>query len=203
MTVAIQVSSVLHKKLYKTNYLNRSTNQLETVGRHFAVDLLRQFKQKIILVIEDFYLLLLKYYCQTKLEIFQRRRNCTVFINEAPKSYSLVNDGVLKKLGIRNEIGRAKNKNKSPAAEKAEQEIETEIKQLLPEGGPISQVTLAIVTSNLNSKIRLYGLNVFEMSAKIGQYTRNDLNCNDKTNCNVNRKEMRESIVINQAQYLN
>ena len=63
-------------------------------------------------------------------------------------------------------------------------------------------MTLTIVTSNLNNKVRLYGLNVFEMSAKIGQYTGNDLSCNDKTNCNVNLKEMRESIVINEAQYL-
>lgn len=94
--------------------------------------------------------------------------------------YTHINYRLLSQLGTRSEIGRTKNENKSPAAEKEVQKIETEIKQLLPEGGPISQVTLAISTSNLNFKIRLNGLSAFEMSTKRDQFTGNDLNFNDK-----------------------
>ena len=93
--------------------------------------------------------------------------------------YTRINYRLLSQLGIRSEIGRTKNENKSPAAEKEVQKIETEIKQLLPEGGPISQVT-SISTSNLNFKIKLNGLSAFEMSTKRDQFTGNDLNFNDK-----------------------
>ena len=41
----------------------------------------------------------------------------------------------LKTLGITIELGRTKNKNKNPSVDKAIQDLELEIKRLLPCGG--------------------------------------------------------------------
>ena len=51
----------------------------------------------------------------------------------------LATDPALKKYGLTIEIGRLKNKNKNPVAEKAIQELEYELKRVQPEGGPILQ----------------------------------------------------------------
>ena len=56
------------------------------------------------------------------------------------------------------DIGRVKNVNKNPVAEKAITELEEEILRHTPNGGPISTLTLVVATSRLNSRLRSNGL---------------------------------------------
>ena len=71
MAVPIHVTfntlKTVHKELFEQIY-QLIRNSREAFCNRF--NLLRQFKQKILIVIQVFHLLLLEYYCQTKLEIF-------------------------------------------------------------------------------------------------------------------------------------
>lgn len=76
---------------------------------------------------------------------------------------ALVNDQLLQRHRIILEIGNPKNPNKNPVAERAIQELETEILRLEPLGGAVTAVTLAVSTANLNSRIHSRGLSSREM----------------------------------------
>jgi len=69
--------------------------------------------------------------------------NAVIWCDPAPAFRALVNDQVLLQQKISLEIGRMKNQNKNPVAEKAIQELEHELQWLQPEGGPVSPRTLS------------------------------------------------------------
>ncbi len=71
---------------------------------------------------------------------------------------ALKNDECLRKHNITIEIGREKNKNKNPVAEKGVEELELEILKQQPLPGPISSLTLSLATARLNARIRSRGL---------------------------------------------
>ena len=73
--------------------------------------------------------------------------------------------------GITLEIGRVKNPNKNPVAERAIEELGLELLNLSPEGGPVSDVTLALATATTNSRIRRDGLLVQEVWTQRDQLT--------------------------------
>ena len=81
----------------------------------------------------------------------------------APGFKALVDDPLLKKHRITIELGQAKNPNKNPVAERAFQELETELFCQQPLGGVVSPLTLAVATSALNSRIRSRDLSSREM----------------------------------------
>ena len=64
-----------------------------------------------------------------------------------------------------------KNPNKNPVAERAIEELGLELLNLSPEGGPVSDVTLALATANTNSRIRRDGLSVREVWTQRDQLT--------------------------------
>ena len=76
---------------------------------------------------------------------------------------SLVNDKLLQQHRITIELGHAKNPNKNPVAERAIQELESELLRQDPSGGADSSLTLALATATLNSRIRSRGLSAREM----------------------------------------
>ena len=76
---------------------------------------------------------------------------------------SLVNDRTLDSMKVTIELGEAKNINKNPVAEKAIEELRSEIVRIQPLGGKVSQATLASAVSNLNSRIRGNKLSAFEI----------------------------------------
>ena len=165
---------------------------------------MRRFKQKILVVREvfsSFTLTLLlpdetgdslkEGLINTVLPI-KHISDCIVLVDEAPGFSILVKDKILNQLGITIEIGRTKNVNKNPTAERAVQEVEKEFKRLLPAGGQISPGTLAIATSNLNNKIRFNGLSALEILTKRDQFTGHDLDFNGQ-DIAANRKEKNES----------
>ena len=95
----------------------------------------------------------------------------TVRCDPGPGFIGLSNDPLLRDLRIVIEIGRPKNKNKNPVAERAIQEVEAEIVRIQPDGGPVSAVTLATLTARLNSRIRENGLASRELLYQRDQFT--------------------------------
>ena len=77
------------------------------------------------------------------------------------------------------EVGREKNANKNPVAEKCIAELGDELLRISPEGESVSAVNLAIVTANLNSRIRDRGLSAREMWYQRNQFTNRQLPISD------------------------
>ena len=72
----------------------------------------------------------------------------TVRVDPAPGFCALATDPFLLSHGITLEIGRVKNSNKNPVAERAIDELGLEPLNLSRGGGPVSDVTLALATAN-------------------------------------------------------
>ena len=66
---------------------------------------------------------------------------CVVRVDPAPGFVSLAEDNDLSSHGIVLDIGRVKNINKNPVAERAVEELENEILKQDPKGGPVSGIT--------------------------------------------------------------
>ena len=97
----------------------------------------------------------------------------------APGFAALVNDTLLNKYRLTIELGRVKNINKNPVAEKAIRELEGEILHQQPSGGTITQVLLSIATANLNARVRNRGMSARELWTQRDQFTNQQLPLND------------------------
>ena len=86
-----------------------------------------------------------------------------VSVDPAPGFASLSSNDSLKYLNVTIEVGRVKNKNKNPVAEKAVRELEEGLIRHEPGGGPVSEVGLAIATVRLNSRLRFSGVSSREL----------------------------------------
>ena len=84
---------------------------------------------------------------------------------------ALATDPILLSHGITLEIGRVKNPNKNPFAECAIEELGIQLLNLSPEGGPVSDVILALVTANTKYCIRRDGLSAREVWTQHNQLT--------------------------------
>ena len=101
-------------------------------------------------------------------------------VDPAPGFIALVEDPTLQRLGIRLEVGRVKNPNKNPVAEKAVLEVEDELLRQEPCGGPVSPLILAIATAQLNSRIRGRGLSAREIWFQRDQFSNEQLPISDR-----------------------
>ena len=98
----------------------------------------------------------------------------------APGFVALVNDEILRQNRLTIEIGRVKNANKNPVAERAIQELELEILKQEPGGGPVTHRTLALTTASLNSRIRSNGLSAREVWTQRDQFTGDQIPLSDQ-----------------------
>ena len=98
----------------------------------------------------------------------------------APGFVALLNDPELHRLRIHIEMGRVKNRNKNPVAEKAVQEFERELLRIDPSGAPVSLIQLAIATANLNARIRDRGLSACEMWTQRDQFNNDQIPLSDR-----------------------
>ena len=73
--------------------------------------------------------------------------------------------------GIHLEVGRSKNPNKNPVAERAVAEVEAELLKLRSEGGPETPFLLAHNVAHRNSRIRRDGLSAREIWTQRDQVT--------------------------------
>ena len=104
-----------------------------------------------------------------------------VRVDGAPAFVALSKDTTLQKNRIFIEIGRTKNINKNPVAERAIQELERELICFEPHGGPVSSLTLSLAEASLNSCIRNRGLSAREMWTQRDQYSHTQLPIKDQT----------------------
>lgn len=117
----------------------------------------------------------------------------SIRVDGGPAFQSLVDDKTLSSLGIELEVGRLKNKNKNPVAEKAIRELETELRSRHPEGGKISRAELATAVHILNSRIRNRGLSAREIVYQRDQASGKQLNMNDEELAESQFQQRREN----------
>ena len=156
-----------------------------SIGVSFAADVARRHRQLILVLRET-----VSSYTLTTLIQSERHEDlrnalivlcsqlrslhdggATVRVDPAPGFCALASDPILLSHGITLEIGRVKNPNKNPVAERAIEELGLELLNLSPEGGPVSDVTLALATANANSRIRRDGLSAREVWTQRDQLT--------------------------------
>ena len=101
-------------------------------------------------------------------------------VDPAPGFIALRDDSTLRKFRITLEIGRVKNLNKNPVAEKAILEIEDELLKQEPGGGPLTSVALAIAVARLNTRIRNTGVSAREFWTQRNQYTHEQIPISDQ-----------------------
>ena len=92
-------------------------------------------------------------------------------VDPAPGFASLCGDEILRQYGFAVEVGRVKNANKNPVAEKCVAELGDELLDICPEGGTITSLSLAVATANLNTRIRNRGLPARKMWLLRDQFT--------------------------------
>ena len=110
-----------------------------------------------------------------------RASSSAVYVDTAPGFRSLKDDALLKKYGMTIELGREKNKNAISVADKGIQELEREMLNIDPSGGPLSEVQLQLVVETLNTRIRNRGLSSREILFQRDQHTNNQLFLDDDT----------------------
>ena len=157
----------------------------DAIGTSFAADVIKRYRQLVLVLRETVSSYTLTCFIENE-KHNQLRDSILVLcaevrslgdggirirVDPAPGLQALISDPILNQYGISLEMGHAKNVNKNPVAEHAIQEIGVELLHLSPDGGPISKVTLALATANLNSRIRRDGLSARELWTQRDQVT--------------------------------
>ena len=175
--------------------IDQSTTHLpDAIGVTFAADVIKRNRQLIFVIRET-----VSSYtstCVVESERHDALRDCIVRlcvefrpldgppaiirVDPAPGFIALVDDPTLQRLGICLEVGRIKNPNKNPVAEKAVLEVEDELLRQEPCGGPVSSLSLAIATAQLNSRIRGRGLSAREIWFQRDQFSNEQLPISDR-----------------------
>jgi hypothetical protein len=165
----------------------------DCIGQNYALDVLNRYRQFILILREtvtsftaahiiksekkedlrDGILIL----CSSMKSVATHIR---IRIDPGPGIAALVDDPILKSHDISLDLGRTKNKNKNPVAEKSVQEIGNEILKISPKGGPITDTTLSLATSACNSRIRRDGLSARELWTQRDQHTGRQLPLEDR-----------------------
>ena len=149
----------------------------EGIGKRFSTDVIRREAQFILLIKEY-----VSAYCDacfipgekaTDLEdgitrlMAKFRAPCgppVIIRTDQGKCFQSINAAKsLSKQHITLELGEVKNVNKNPSGEKAISEFHSEVQRLVPQGGPLDEVSLSLAISNLNSRIRHGGLSASEV----------------------------------------
>lgn len=166
-------------------YLEQSTTAPAFIGSHFGADVLKRANQNILVVREN-----VSSFTTTKFIANEQANTlkegllilcsqlCSysgppvcIRVDPAPGWRSLVMSKVLEKLGIQLEMGSEKNKNKNAIADRAISELHAEINRIDPNGGEITEVTLAKAVCNLNDRVRNNALSAREIWTKRDQFT--------------------------------
>ena len=84
---------------------------------------------------------------------------------------SLCDNEILQQYGFAVEVGRVKNPNKIPVAEKCVAKLGDELLRICPEGGTISPLSLPVVTAYFNTRIHNRGLSARKIWLQRDQFT--------------------------------
>lgn len=129
-----------------------SSDPPETVGSSFTADVMSRERQNFLVLREC-----VTSYTFTKLlesELTQVHPLDSPFAiiktDPAPGFKAIVKVELLTRHRIAIELGRPKNMNKNPVAERAIQELEVEILRFDPDNKVVSHLSLALITASLN-----------------------------------------------------
>ena len=161
-----------------STFIEQSTSEApEFIGSRFSTDIIKREGQKILTVRENItsYTDALIIPSETSKDIQEglvkiiskmkspSSPSVIVKADHATSFQTLVGSKLLNELGIIIELGEPKNPNKNPICDRAISEIQEEFAKIQPEGGPITELGLAISVARLNSKIRNNSLSAIEM----------------------------------------
>jgi hypothetical protein len=171
-----------------------TTPSPETVGVSFAADAIKRNRQLILVLREC-----ITSFTTTTLiqdERHQSLRDALVRLcfelrpldgppavirtDPAPGFKVLVNDPRLRSHRLFIEIGRVKNNDKNPVAERAVQELQNELLRQDPSDGYVSPLAISTATASLNSRIRSCGLSAREMWYQRDQFSNSQLPVDDR-----------------------
>ncbi|VDI17778.1 Hypothetical predicted protein [Mytilus galloprovincialis] len=193
------VTSSCHQcvSLLKTPKVREEQNSAdppETIGSSFAADVLKRERQLVFVLREC-----VTSYTFTKLLDTERHHDlrdaiiqllaevhpldgpfAVIRTDPASGFKTLVKDELLARQRITIELGRPKNVNKNPVAEKAIQELEDEILRSNPSSPVLTPLTLSLVTARLNTRIRNRGLSAREMWTQRDQFSNNQIPLTDQ-----------------------
>ena len=102
-----------------------------------------------------------------------------IHVDNAPGFLPLENDPLLRQHGISLDYSRVKNKDSNSLIDKGIQELEREILNVNPSGGPLGNVQLQLVLETLNTRIRNRGLSSREILFQRDQITNDALDIDD------------------------
>ena len=164
----------------------QSTSEFPTsVGISFAADVMRRYRQCIFILQETVSSYTIASIIESERQEHLRDAllilcselkslrdgGVTIRVDPAPGFSSLVNNKILASSGILFKVGRSKNPNKNPVAERAIAELGMELLKLQSKGGPVTPVLLAQAVANMNSRIRRAGLSAHEIWTQRDQMT--------------------------------
>jgi hypothetical protein len=166
----------------------------EIIGGTFAADVIKRDRQLLLLVRETVTSFtgaciisdekrtsLRNALIQLCIELHPLDGPCAIIHTDtAPGFVALVNDELLRHHRISIDIGRIKNPNKNPVAEKAVRELEDELLRQEPGGGQVTPLTLATAVARLNSRLRSQGLSARELLTQRDQFTQAQLPISDR-----------------------
>ena len=159
-----------------------STSPPDQIGTVFSLDVLKRYKQHVLVLRENVSSYTATMFVDDEgkktlrsgiIGLASAMSGCgkSVRIDPGPGLAALVDDSELQSHGIKLDLGRVKNCNKNPVAERAIEELGLEILKISPDGGPISNCTLALATANMNARVRRDGLSSFEIWTQRDQVT--------------------------------
>ena len=162
------------------------------IGINFAADVIRRERQMILILREyvTSYLQaiivpdeqrdsLRNALMQLSLPLLPTAGPATVIrVDPAPAFQALEDDEILARHNIHVEVGRIKNPNKNPVAERAVQEFENELAKDHP-SKVLSPLEVTIICTQINHKIRFPGLSSKEMLTKRDQFSNLQLQVDD------------------------
>ena len=168
----------------------------------FAADVVRRFRQKIFVLRETFSsftitsLISGEDHCVLRSALIQTisqirpnpQTQAIVRVDNAPGFVALHKDVQLEKVNIFLDDGRRHNPNKNPVVDKGIQELISEILKHTEEAGPVTAEVLAIVTNQLNSRIRGRGLSSWEILYQRDHSTGEQLDLDDKALANLQQE---------------
>ena len=179
-------------KVPKSLTINSTSDPPASFGGQFACDVIRRERQKILLIREyvSAYTFATLIPSETKEDLrsaiikllvgYVPLEGPNAVVRTDPGFRCLVDDQVLRKHRIQIEVGRHKNVNKNPVAERAVQEMEEVIRKMESHNEAISDHNLTLATSRLNSKIRSNGLSAREILTQRDQFSNEPIPLNDR-----------------------
>lgn len=166
-----------------------SSDPPDTVGSSFAADVLKRERQLILVIREC-----VTSFTFTKLIESERHLDLrdaiiqllaevhpldgpfvVIRTDPAPGFLTLVGDQFLARHRLSIELGRVKNPNKNPVAERAIQELEDEALRSNLSNSALTPLSLSLITARLNTRIRSRGLSSREMWTQRDQFSNNQL----------------------------